>query len=136
MFPPRHKQFTVINPQGVRIYVAQGPSGSTYTILSRYEEKTTPFTEVFDVIYGVDKVLAIRPDRLVYSPKTLKGSPKSILVGDNDDDVELTTSTTTSTYLNKETQAANAANQTVDNVMDRYRAVYLAKGYYEVPDTQ
>ncbi len=130
------KQFTVINPQGVRVYVANGPNGSTYTVISRYEEKTAPFTEVMDVLYGVDKVLAIRPDRRVYSPATIKGSLRNILVGDNEDDVELTTSTTTSTYLNKETQAANAANQTVDGVMERYRALYLSRGYYEVQDTQ
>lgn len=130
------RQFTISNPQGIRIYVAKGPAGSTYTILTRYQEKSQPYTEIVDVMYGLDRVLAIRPDRQIYSPRVFSGSPKSVTVPGSDDDVILQTSAVTANYLAVETQQANAANQTADGVMERYRALYLAKGFYEVADTQ
>lgn len=130
------RQFTISNPQGLRVYVAKGPNNSTYTVMSRYQEKTTPYTEILDVMYGLDVVLAIRPDRLVYSPRVLKGSPKQIVIPESDDDVVLVNSVVTGNYLGGDTQAANAASQTVDGVMERYRALYLAKGFFEVADPQ
>jgi hypothetical protein len=130
------RQFTVSNPEGIRVYVAKGPTNSTYTVITRYQEKTEPYTEILDTMYGLDRVLAIRPDRLVYSPRLLKASPRQVIVPESDDDVVLVTSTVTATYLSAETQAANAVNQTVDGVMERYRALYLAKGYDEVADPQ
>lgn len=114
------RQFTISNPQGIRTYIAKGPNNSTYTVFTRYQEKSAPYTEILDVMHGPDQVLAIRPDRQVYSPKVLKGSPKEVIVPESGDDVILVTSTVTATFMGVETQAANAANQTVDGVMEEW----------------
>ncbi len=132
----RSRQFTISSPQGARFYVAKGPKGSTYTIVTRYQEKNEPYTEILDTMYGRDSILAIRPDRLVYFPKLMKSAPKQLIVPESEDDVILVTSTVSATYLGRETQSANAAGQSVDAAMERFRALYLAKGYYEVQDTQ
>jgi hypothetical protein len=130
------RRFTVSNPGGVRVYVAKGPRKSTYTVITRYQEKSAPYTEVLELMQGKDQPLTIRPGRAVYSPKTLSSSTKEVVIPYSEDDVILWSRSTTAVFQSKETIAANKTGQTVDSLMERYRALYLAKGYYEVPDTE
>ena len=107
------KVFTVTRPGGVLSYVANGARGKTYTVMSRYEEKGEPFREISGLEYGVDQVLAIRPDRQILAPRIRKGTAQSITAAVADDAV-LSVGTTTAGFIERDTQDANFFARTVD----------------------
>lgn len=125
------KVFTVTRPGGVLSYVANGARGQTYTVMSRYEEKTSPFQEISGIEYGVDQVLAIRPDRQIIAPKIRKGTAQSITAAVANDAV-VYVGTTTAGFIQKDTQDANFFARTVEDLLQQYRGAFQARGYFEI----
>ncbi len=129
------KVFTVTTAVGVRFYGAVGTGGRTYTLITRYDEKQSPFQEILTFGYGLDSPLETRPGTFIYAPKMLKGAGHNVVVDSSDDNTTLTDTTSILSFLKKESQAANTGGATVDDVISSLRSQFLSKGYREVLET-